>query len=257
MASALTWRSDLAGSVGNPPVIRAICLDIDDTLIDFTAASRSALFAMIGRDDMWAAWQRITDEHVARVVAGELDAKTMRRERTKAFLTDLGVLLDDETVAVLEDRRHALMGGNWRLFHDAEPCLSWLRAAGLKLAAVTNASGAHQHTKLRTLGIADYFDTVLIAGELGMSKPDPKMFRTACDRLDVPPEQTVHVGDKLDLDAVGARDAGLHGVWLNRAATPAHRAPTGVHLINSLAKLPELLVCEYVTPAVTVPAQRS
>jgi putative hydrolase of the HAD superfamily len=256
MASALTWQSELLGSVGNPPEIAAVCLDIDDTLVDFTAAARSALFALIGRDDMWPAWQRATDEYVARCVAGELDPTTMRRERTKAFLTDLGVLLDDETVTVLEDRRHAQMGSAWQLFPDVLPCLDWLRAAGLKLAAVTNASGAHQHNKLATVGLTRFFDAVIIAGELGVAKPDPLIYRTACEQLNVAPARTVMVGDRLDLDAIGARDAGLHGIWLNRDATPAHRAPDGVHLISDLATLPELLVCEFVTPAVTVPAQR-
>ena len=56
-----------------PPLITAVCLDIDDTLIDFTGSARKALRLLIGRDDMWGTWQRITDEHHARVVAGEFD----------------------------------------------------------------------------------------------------------------------------------------------------------------------------------------
>jgi putative hydrolase of the HAD superfamily len=257
MASALTWQSELLGPVNNPPEIRAVCFDIDDTVIDFTSTARSALFALIGRDDMWTAWQRATDEYVARAVAGELDYVTMRRERTKAFFADLGALLDDEAVAVLEDRRLAQMCSGWRLFDDAVPCLDWLRAAGLKVAAVTNASGSHQRGKLADLGLAGFFDAVVIAGELGVAKPDPVIFHTACLELGVAPYQAVHVGDRLDLDAIGARDAGLHGVWLHRDAEPDDRAPAGVHLIPSLADLPELLVCEFVTPPLGVPAQRS
>ncbi len=233
-----------------PIPIRAVCLDIDDTLIDFTSTARQALCDLIGRDDMWSRWQRTTDEHVARVVAGDLSYEDMHRERTKAFFADLGALLDDDVVADLERRRCTRLRAAWRLFDDTLPCLDWLRAAGVKLAAVTNASGSHQRAKLERLGIGRFFDTVVIAGELGAAKPDPVIFRTACARLDVPLDAAMHVGDLLDADAVGARDAGLHGVWLDRSLTGCRdfRVYAGVHVIESLADLPELLVTEYRTP---------
>lgn len=239
-----------------PATIHAVCLDIDDTLVDFTATARKALSDMIGRDDMWLKWQRTTDEHVAKVVAGDLAYEDMHEARTKAFMADLGALLDDDLVAVLEHRRSTQLRTTWRLFDDTLPCLDWLRAAGIKLAAVTNASGAHQRAKLDCLGIGRFFDTVLIAGELGAAKPDPVIFHTACSRLDVDPEQALHVGDLLEADALGARDAGLHGVWLNRSLDDA-RPATGIAMIETLADLPELLVTEYRTPALaaTGPAQ--
>lgn len=217
---------------------------------------------MIGRDDLWPTWQRVTDEHVAKVIAGEMDVDTMRRARTRAFFADLGTMLDDEMLSEMESRRLSEMNDAWALFDDVVPCLDWLHAAGLKVAAVTNASGAHQRTKLTELGIARFFDTIVIAGELGAAKPDPVIFQAACTQLDVPADEALHVGDRLDVDAVGARDAGLHGVWLDRCGAEAAAATEpGVHVIESLSDLPELLVSEYLTPAVTgrsgVPDQRA
>jgi putative hydrolase of the HAD superfamily len=233
-----------------PIPIRAVCLDIDDTLIDFTSTARQALRELIGRDDMWSCWQRTTDEHVARVVAGELPYEHMHRERTKAFFADLGALLDDDLVADLERRRSTRLRAAWRLFDDALPCLDWLRAAGVRIAAVTNASGPHQRAKLERLGIGRFFDTLVIAGELGAAKPDPVIFHTACERVGVPVDEAMHVGDLLDADAIGARDAGLHGVWLARSRTGCRDLAehAGVHVIETLADLPELLVTEYRTP---------
>ncbi|WP_436501825.1 HAD family hydrolase [Actinokineospora sp. HUAS TT18] len=231
-----------------PPVIHAICLDIDDTVIDYTGSARSALSELIGRDDMWQAWQRVTDEYSARAVAGELDHVTMRRTRTKAFLADLGVLLDDEAVAELEERRLRRMHHSWRLFPDTRPCLDWLRAAGFTIAAVTNASAPHQRARLETLGISRFFDVVVSAGELGVAKPDPAIFHEACHQLGVPPAQTLHVGDRADLDAAAARAAGLHGVWLNRSGAELE---TAAPMIETLADLPELLVTDYRTPTLT------
>ena len=231
-----------------------MCLDIDDTLIDCTAAIRRSLHILTGRGDLWPLWDLITEEHVALVVAGELDYATMHQRRTDCFLAEIGILADAEQVSSFERRRKELLDHSWQLFDDVVPCLEWLRAAGLTLAAVTNASGVHQRRKIADLGLAPFFDHVAIAGELGVAKPDPVMFHTVCLGMGCAPAQAVHVGDKLDTDAIGARDAGLGAVWLDRDGI-GERAPEGVHTVTGLAELPELLVSEYAT--IGVPAQRA
>ncbi|WP_236794366.1 HAD family hydrolase [Amycolatopsis sp. GM8] len=237
----------------SPPSLRLVCLDIDDTLIDFSAACRRALAVLIGRSDMWPLWESITDRHVALVVAGELDYASMHFRRTQCFLGELGVVVDAEDVRRFEVRRKDLVRRSWRLFDDVLPCLDWLRAAGVLLAAVTNASGAHQRVKLADLGLARFFDYVAIAGEIGVAKPDPVMFHSVCARLGCDPGEAAHVGDKLGTDAVGARDAGLEGVWLDRHESGTD-APEGVHVISGLDELPQLLVSEFAR--IGVPAQR-
>ncbi|TDP97754.1 putative hydrolase of the HAD superfamily [Labedaea rhizosphaerae] len=228
------------------PALNAVCLDIDDTLIDFTASARTALHGMIGRDDLWPRWQQLTDEFVRRVVAGDLDYQQMRCARTKAFFADLGNHLADDEVDAMEQRRLSEMNRAWTLFEDALPCLDWLRAAGLAIAAVTNASGPHQHAKLADTGLTRFFDAVLIAGECGVAKPDPGIFHAACAQLGTTPATTAHVGDRCDVDAHGARNAGLHGIWLDRSgAGVATARAEGLLAITGLDELPELLVSEY------------
>lgn len=221
-----------------------MCLDVDDTLVDHSASARSALRLLLGHDDAWALWQQVTDEHVARVVAGEVDSDTMRWQRTREFFACLGERLDDTEAARREDIRVRAMRAGWTLFDDVLPCLEWLNAVGVKIAVVTNASGPYQRAKLANLGVAEYVDEVVIAGELGAAKPDPVIFHTACDRLGFQPSAVAHVGDRLDLDAIGARDAGLAGVWLNRRGPADGVLPTGISMITGLDVLPELLVCD-------------
>lgn len=225
--------------------MRAVCLDVDDTLVDHTSAVRSALRLLLGHDDAWPLWKQVTDEQVARVVAGELDSDTMRWQRTREFFACLGEFIDDTEAIRREKRREQAMRRGWTLFPDTLPCLEWLAAAGVRIAVITNASGPYQRAKLADLGVAGYIDEVVIAGELGAAKPDPVIFHTACARLGLPPRQVAHVGDRLDLDAIGARDAGLAGVWLDRdQGCTGGALPTGVHQIQTLEKLAELLVCE-------------
>lgn len=241
--------------VARAPHISAVCFDIDDTLIDFTGNARTALESVIGRTDLWSFWEQLTERHVARVISGEISYDTMRRDRLRDLFVDLGLLLDDELLDGIERRRMDRMWANWRLFDDALPCLEWLHAAGLKVAAVTNASGAHQRIKIAEAGLEPFFDAVVIAGELGVAKPDPAIFHAACAVLGVPVERTLHIGDRLDVDAHGARDAGLHGVWLSRIAdADLGWADVGVPVVRTLADLPELLVSDFVTTG--MPVQR-
>ncbi|MDX3656379.1 HAD family hydrolase [Streptomyces sp. ID05-26A] len=227
--------------------IRAVCLDVDDTLVDYSTSSRAALASMVGNADAWSLWQRITDDHVSRQLAGELLYQDMRNIRTQAFFAALGEELSLEEATRREVGRQEVLSAGWCLFPDAIPMLDWLRATGLPIAAISNASGHHQRVKIAQLGLSEYFDAVLIAGEVGCAKPDRVIFHTACLALGVPPGDTVHVGDRLHADAIGARDAGMHGVWINRIGPTGGTLPAGLSSITTLAELPELLVCELST----------
>ena len=152
--------------------------------------------------------------------------------------------IDDAEAMRREDVRVKAMRAGWELFDDTLPCLEWLRGVGVKIAVVTNASGSYQRKKLANLGLAEFIDGIVIAGELGAAKPDSVIFHTACAQLGCQPGEVAHIGDRLDLDAIGARDAGLRGVWLNRSEPVDGELPNGVDVISSLAELPELLVCE-------------
>jgi putative hydrolase of the HAD superfamily len=215
--------------------------------VDHAASAIAALALLIGTEAAeaaWPLWKQVTDEHVVRVVAGEVDSDTMRLQRTKEFFACLGENLDDPEAARREEIRVHAMRSAWTLFDDTLPCLEWLHAAGVRIAVVTNASGSYQRAKLANLGVAEFIDAVVIAGELGAAKPDPVIFHTACAQLGCESGEVAHVGDRLDLDAIGARDAGLHGVWLNRSGQAEGALPAGISMIGDLAQLPELLVCE-------------
>jgi putative hydrolase of the HAD superfamily len=96
------------------------------------------------------------------------------------------------------------------------PALTRLRRLGLALAVLTNGSSAQQHAKVRAIGLLDRVDLVVTSEELDVAKPDPRAYLRTCDRLSVAPEEVLHVGDRHDLDVVGARAAGLQALHLDR-----------------------------------------
>ncbi len=221
--------------------VAAVCFDVDATLVDYEASTRAGLRELLGTDEAWADWCALTDSHYLRYLAGEVDFDTMRQQRTRDFFASRGEVLCHGEVVRREERRAAAMRRAWRLFDDVLPCLRALRALGLRLAAITNAAGDYQRAKLGAVGLESAFDAVLISGELGVAKPHHAIFRRACRTLGVLPAQAVHVGDRLDTDAEGARNAGMHGVWLDRSGCGALPQGAGISVIQRLVELPALV----------------
>jgi putative hydrolase of the HAD superfamily len=114
------------------------------------------------------------------------------------------------TEAVLQALRteHA----RWNLWRRVLPgvpeALARLRAAGLRLAVVSNANGTVPQLFAET-GLAPYFEHLLDSFLEQIEKPDPRIFRRALDRLGVRAERALHVGDLYHVDVAGARAAGI------------------------------------------------
>jgi putative hydrolase of the HAD superfamily len=83
---------------------------------------------------------------------------------------------------------------------------------------LTDGPSRAQRSKLERLGWTDLFDAVVVTGELEAGKPDPRAFAALTDRLGVPPEETVYVGDNPTADVRGAKRAGMLAVQVLGAA---------------------------------------
>ena len=113
----------------------------------------------------------------------------------------------------------------WHLWCRTMPgtaeALDRLRAAGLRLAVVSNSDGRVEEA-LTAAGIRDRFEVVLDSALVGVEKPDPAIFRAALAALGVSPEEALYVGDLYDVDVVGARGAGIEAALLvSEADAPA------------------------------------
>jgi putative hydrolase of the HAD superfamily len=99
---------------------------------------------------------------------------------------------------------------------DVRPSLARFRAAGLRLAVVSNSNGTLR-LLLERLGLAPAFDAILDSAEEGVEKPDARIFRRALERLGGDAASALHVGDIYHVDVVGARAAGVRPVLLDEA----------------------------------------
>jgi putative hydrolase of the HAD superfamily len=198
--------------------VKAITLDLDDTLwpiwptieraehvlhawLTERAPMAAALFANP------AALRDIRDHVADQRPDIKHDLSAVRRESIRLALYRAGEdpLLADEAFEAFFAARQQV-----DLFEDARPALEFM-AARYPVVSLSNGNA-----DLQRVGIAQYFRAAVSARDFGIGKPDPRIFVAAAGAADVRPEQVLHVGDDATLDVVGALNAGMQAVWLNR-----------------------------------------
>ena len=123
---------------------------------------------------------------------------------------------------------------SWLIYDDVIPTLQKLESLGIKLAVISNWD-ARLGPLLQRLGLATYFDEILISSELNMHKPDQCIFRHAAEKLAVLPGQMLHIGDSLREDVHGARSIGATAFRIRRSGE------NGADDLESLTAIPLLL----------------
>jgi putative hydrolase of the HAD superfamily len=230
--------------------VQGVLLDVDDTLVDTRACFRAAVrhvhrswlpgLAQSRAEELLAHWVSDPGGHFRAYTRGTCDFATQRRRRAEELHAAFGgPALDDATYAAWAQGYETAFRDAYRPCPDALALLDRLEAAGLPLGAVTNAGTDLQRDKLAAVGMLHRLPVLVTVDDLGRGKPDPEVFALACRRLGLAPGECAYVGDELDVDARGARAAGLLGVWLDRHGTGL--TPDDVPVARTLADVPALL----------------
>lgn len=233
-----------------------VLFDLDDTLFAHRISSDVGIrgylaelgepFASADAVAAAALWTALEDEHYHSYLAGALDYLGQRRARAQAFCAAFGVNLAGADCAAWYDGYFGHYVANWVLHDDALECVQRLSGAGVRVGVITNGDLDYQQEKIAAVGLADLVEHVIASGEVGVPKPDPRIFQVACWRFGVAASDVAYVGDRLYTDAIGAGRAGLTGVWLNRSGRAMTNAEShdaraaAVAEIATLADLPAL-----------------
>jgi putative hydrolase of the HAD superfamily len=228
----------------------AVLFDLDDTLLDADTAWRSGIARLltrcpqVDRDAARLAWDTAFKRHFPLYLAGEMTFAEHQAARIRSWATLVDVPVP--TGAELDWFGDYLAGYSaaWTAFADVAPCLTAL--AGMRFGVITNGESVQQRAKIAALGLTEAFAVVVASGDIGIAKPDPRIFRHAVRQLGTVPDRCVFVGDRRDTDALAAAAAGMKGVWLNRTfgeqvAGAAPPAGEEIPEIATLAELPMLL----------------
>lgn len=186
-------------------VQRLALFDLDDTLVDRRRAflTWAEEFASAhGLDEKWTTWLIFADAHHS----GPMDQFfAMVREEL-----DLGESAD-ALWAQYRRRMPELISCN---AEDLQALVE-LRTAGWRIGIVTNGMTDNQHSKIRNSGLAALVDAWCISDEVGVRKPDPRIFGLAAQRCGVSVEGGGWMtGDSLPMDITGGHRAGFRTIWL-------------------------------------------
>jgi putative hydrolase of the HAD superfamily len=220
--------------------IHAISIDLDDTLWPIwpTIAKAEAVLLRWLAEHAPATAAHLGDTARVRALRHEIvelrpdlqaDLSGLRRESIRLALARAG---DDPALAEPAFDEFFAARQRVELFDDALPALDFL-SRHWPVVALSNGNA-----DVHVVGIGRHFRASLSASDAGMAKPDARFFHAAADAAGVAPGHVLHIGDDAALDALGAMDAGMHAVWLNRggAAWPhVGREPHAT--VASLAQL--------------------
>jgi len=130
--------------------------------------------------------------------------------------------------------REELTSARWHVpYPETETVLIRLRATGVPLHIISG-NVDYLPIVIADLGWSDLFDTVTFTQEVGVQKPDPRVSHFALQRAGQEPADSIYVGDSWEADYLGARNAGMSAVWLNRTG---RRAPAPCREIRTLLDL--------------------
>lgn len=116
----------------------------------------------------------------------------------------------------------------------AEQVLTQLKDEGYQLAIVSNGGHDTRLNTIRGLGIETYFDEIISSGLVGFNKPQPEIFQITAERLGVQPAQCLYIGDHPVNDVQGAKEAGMHALWMQGFHADAE------HIQYKIQQLPEI-----------------
>jgi putative hydrolase of the HAD superfamily len=225
--------------------LRAICLDLDDTLWDLPPVLQRA-------DRAFHAWlgvhyPAITERHSVTSLQAlrtqvvddfperRHDVGALRRELYGRLAREAGYgpAMVAAGFAEFQRLRNAVTP-----FADVVPALERL-ARRHRLVALTNGNA-----DLDIIGLDGYFSRVYTAAALGVAKPEAAVFAAVCADLDLPPATVLHVGNDPENDVLGPARAGLPAVWMNRTGSrwPGDAA-TPLHTVHDLGELADWLDC--------------
>jgi FMN hydrolase / 5-amino-6-(5-phospho-D-ribitylamino)uracil phosphatase len=121
------------------------------------------------------------------------------------------------------------------LFEDATPALEFL-SARFPVVALSNGNA-----DIERIGLKQYFQASISAHAFGVGKPDPRIFHAAAGALGADPASVLHIGDDAMLDVMGALNAGMQTVWLNRGGSAWQHGKAPHLTVGSLTELCELI----------------
>ena len=230
-----------------PPVV---LFDLDDTIVSFDQhgipAWREvcdALAASCGRDGtvIFNEIQRVADAYWSdpeRHRLGRLKLDETRRDLVRTAFRSLALdeALADQTTEVYIALREKRID----LFPGARETLSAL-SRRRRLALVTNGESRKQRAKIERFDLQPFFERIFVEEEVGLGKPDPRVYTHILREMDISAADCCMVGDNLEWDVAAPQSLGIFAVWNDwrRQGLPSESTVKPDRIVHGIAELAE------------------
>lgn len=129
-------------------------------------------------------------------------------------------------------------------YPDAEEVLKYTHDKGYKIGIIANQL-LGTASRLENWGLLKYIDVVAASAELGVSKPDRRIFTYALEQAGCKPEESVMIGDRLDNDILPAKEIGMKTIWIRQGLAvyqqPTREEDTPDFIVENLSQLKGIL----------------
>lgn len=230
-----------------------ILIDLDDTLWDTQANNKQSLNELytaldwgqyfVSFEDFFAVYHPINVRLWEQYNSGAVDKDTLSIDRLRLPLAGYVWHTPAEWLAINDDFM-ARVRTKRGLCPNALSTLQHLHAR-YRVCLISNGFGEVQYAKVEDTGLRPYIDAIVLSEEVGINKPDARIFAHALELCNASPERSVMIGDSWGADIVGASNAGIPSIWYNPHRQPLPPASDGLrlprHVITDLAELTALL----------------
>jgi HAD superfamily hydrolase (TIGR01662 family) len=239
--------------------IQAVIFDLGDTLIyfeavlqDVLAEADETLFQSLLGKGIVLEKEAFLQEYRARMNAYFEERNSEFIEHTTFYVLGEVLMVFGFTglpEAVLRSAlrdMYTVFEKYWIPEAEAVAVLQALQERGYRLGLVSNAADDEDvQTLVDKAAIRPYFDRIITSAVAGIRKPNPRIFQPLFQDWNLRPEQVAMVGDTLGADILGARNAGMFGIWVTRradnAGNRAHRDTIFPDVaVAKLSELPDL-----------------
>ena len=228
-----------------PSRYRAIFFDLDGTLIAEGSGLEQGRAAVAAA--LRARGHTVSDAEYSAAASAVIDRSLESNggswppvfSRVDAIVETLERLsLPAEDAAEFSDLHHRARLNHVTLLDGAAAAVERARVDH-QVGLITNGPGDEQRQKLARTGLESHFQSITVSGEIGIAKPDRRIFEIALASLEVEAEEAAFVGNNYLADVVGAQSAGLDAVWL-RHPDSAHPSTTPEPTCRTIESMLEL-----------------
>ena len=227
-----------------------IFFDLDHTLWDFETNSRQTLHdlylemkldekATSDFEHFHDTYHHHNSLYWERFGIGYINREELRWKRMWRTLVDYKIT--DETLAKSMSERYLdILPTKTNLFPYCKEVLDYLHAKAYPMHLITNGFEKTQHQKIKNSKIDHYFQEVITSEQAGIMKPHAAIFEYALSKTNAKADHSIMIGDTLEVDILGAINAGIDSAYFNPAQPPtAEVQPT--YVLSSLIELKNIL----------------